>query len=749
MKILMVAPYYAPRIGGLENYARNVTRGLAARGHSVVVVTSGTGRFTTRHDVVDGIRVVRLATWLTASNTPVNPLWLAQLHAIVRRERPDVILAHTPVPFIADMASRAAGSLPFVLTYHNDLAKDAGVQRAIVAAYWRTLGAGTLERADRIIATSRFYADTSPFLQPYAAKTEVIAPGVDLDRFHAGVEPAPIRAELADRQLVLFVGSLARSHAHKGLDLLLEAVARLRRDNPAIHLLVVGRGDGRQAHEARATTLGIQDAVTFTGFVPDDELPGYYAAADVFVLPSTTMAEGFGMVLLEASACGTAVIGTSVGGIPAALAAAGSAYLAEPTVASIAQMVRTALSTTGPGDEQGARSLASWDDAAALTEAALLAARRPRVALIHNVVSPYRLAMFDELSKDVNLRVLFTQAAGKGRLWSTHLDRHGFDGRRLRSMALGPIVYNPGGWRRLRRSRFQVLVTNTDPDTAPLSVAGLALARLRRRPVVVWSEVTDTVVSSFPSLAYATSGPRVGIAKLINAAVLEYRKAFFSRASAHLAFSDAARAFLLRNGVRDRDVVRTYEVVPADQLPEPKQVHARDGRTFLYVGYLNQRKNVALLVDAFRDLPEPDARLLIVGSGPEEQALRRRAQKDGRIEFWGYAEGQAKAEVYASSDVLVLPTRHDCWGLVVNEAIHYGLAVIVTDTAAASELVGSSRGLVVPSGDRHALTAAMARLLREPGVLKAMQATNRGAACVSDVVGAVQPFTTAIRRVVS
>jgi glycosyltransferase involved in cell wall biosynthesis len=746
VKVMVVAPYYAPKVGGLENYARSVIEALLARGHGAVVVTSGESAFRRTEDVIGGVRVVRLPVWLRASNTPVNPLWYAYLVRLVRRERPDVILAHTPVPFIADLAARAAGRVPFVLTYHNDLAKESGAQRAIIAAYWTLLGHGTLERADRIIATSEHYAQTSPFLRPHAARVAVVPPGVDPERFHPDVDTHSVRERFGDLQIVLFVGSLKRSHAHKGLDLLMQAVAGLRDDHPRLHLVVVGQGDARPEHEARAADLGLlgsSGAITFTGFVADEDLPSYYAAADVFVLPSTSMAEGFGMVLLEASACGTTVIGTDVGGIPAALRAAGSPYLAEPQASSISRLLRSVL-------DQESRPTSvppfTWDDVARQTEQVLVGARRPRVALIHNMIAPYRLELFEELAEEVNLRVLFTQGAGKDRLWEAGLEGHTFDARSLPSRMLGPVAYNRGGLRRLRRSRFDALVTNTDPDTAPLSLTGLLLARLRRRPVVVWSEVTVDVVRSFPALANAGPGPRATVAGLLNSAVRRYRGLFLERSSVVLAFSEAARSYLVRRGVRPENVVRTQQVVPVGLLPVAPRPRDRDGRTFLYVGYLTDRKNVALLIGAFRDLADPAARLRIAGSGPEETALRAQAGNDHRIEFLGYVDGAHKAELYASADVLVLPTRHDCWGLVVNEAIHYGLAVIVTETAGASELVGPERGVVVPSGDRGALTEAMSRLIADPAALRAVQAGNLGAPEVSDVRAATGAMSRAVRQ---
>ncbi|QLG48571.1 glycosyltransferase family 4 protein [Natrinema halophilum] len=130
----------------------------------------------------------------------------------------------------------------------------------------------------------------------------IVYPGVDLDQFRPGVEPA----FETDRPAILFVGRLVES---KGIDDLLEGVAALDVDQE-VHF--VGRGDHDRIRQ-RATRLGIHDDVVCHGEVPHPDLPAYYAAADVFCLPSHT--ESFGLVNVEAMACGLPVVTTDLEGI--------------------------------------------------------------------------------------------------------------------------------------------------------------------------------------------------------------------------------------------------------------------------------------------------------------------------------------------------------------------------------------------------------------------------------------------------
>src|SRR2546430_400729 len=109
MKLMVVTPYYHPKIGGLENYARQL--GIALKENEkweVVVATSNHEGRASRIDSVDGMKVYRLGTWFKLSNTPVNPLWPLMMRRVIKAEKPDIILAHTPVPSMADAAGSTA-----------------------------------------------------------------------------------------------------------------------------------------------------------------------------------------------------------------------------------------------------------------------------------------------------------------------------------------------------------------------------------------------------------------------------------------------------------------------------------------------------------------------------------------------------------------------------------------------------------------------------------------------------------------
>jgi glycosyltransferase involved in cell wall biosynthesis len=190
------------------------------------------------------------------------------------------------------------------------------------------------------VVTSEHYSRQSPRLRRVQNKITVSAPGVNTDLFRP-TKTATIPARL------VFVGQLDRTHRHKGLDRLLEAIAMARREVQALSLVVVGCGNDQLRYATRANALGLGECVSFAGFMPDESLRDLYSSACAVVLPAEHAAEGFGMVVLEAAACGVPAVATNVGGIPAAVLDGVTGLLVRPrdTAALAAALIRITQDT--------------------------------------------------------------------------------------------------------------------------------------------------------------------------------------------------------------------------------------------------------------------------------------------------------------------------------------------------------------------------------------------------------------------
>ena len=322
MRILEVVVRYPPYVGGVESTVCHVARRLAGRGHEVRVVCAdepagSPGR-------MDGVEVVRLPWRGRIGNTPLCP----GLGAALRRERPDVIHTHLPAALFAAAAAAASRRLgvPLVLTYHNDVAGE-GLKGALAGAYNRLALPRLLARCDRIVVTSPEFPARSPWLDARDPRLVCIPWGVDEERFR----PAGDLAEDAPELVLGFLSLLDSHHRYKGLDVLLRAVAALRREGVPVRLRAGGAGEERDLYRQQAAALGVADAVELPGFIAEEDLGAFYRSCHVFVLPSTDgRREGFGLVLLEAMACGRPVVTTPLVGVAADLERTGAGMLVPP-----------------------------------------------------------------------------------------------------------------------------------------------------------------------------------------------------------------------------------------------------------------------------------------------------------------------------------------------------------------------------------------------------------------------------------
>ncbi len=384
MKAILVAPYFSPRIGGLESYSLHVALNLRDLGWDIVIVSTRQPAEELPEEVA-GLPIYYLRSRATFSNTPIGLGWRRQLRKIFEAERPDVINGHTPVPYLADMAERARGRIPYVLTYHSDLHKDSFPYNLAARLANLALTVPTLRRCTSIIATSHYYVKESRYLRSFAPKIHAVPPGVDLARLHPGVTPdASLAERYRGKQVILFVGSLKKSHDHKGLDILIKAFAQIRADHRGARLVVVGGGDGLPAFQELASREGVTAEVDFAGRVTDEALAQYYKLASVFAMPSTNRSEGFGMVFAEAGAVGVPVVGTRVGGVPYAIDDGKTGLLVQPgSVGALAGALETLLSDPdlaarlGKAGAARAAAESDWRDLACRTAKVLQQACAP------------------------------------------------------------------------------------------------------------------------------------------------------------------------------------------------------------------------------------------------------------------------------------------------------------------------------------------------------------------------------------
>jgi glycosyltransferase involved in cell wall biosynthesis len=226
---------------------------------------------------------------------------IGRLKRQVGELKPDIFHAHyaSSFGFLASFVDHPRkilsvwGDDVIVFPYSNPLFKSL-VKRAI-------------RRSHRITATSRCLRAAVERLTSVKAEIEIIPFGIDLSQF-----------AYVDRNSgpVVRIGIAKSLRPKYGIDVLIDAFAELTKKQADLELLIAGRGEFEAVYKRKVAQMNLVDKVTFTGFIDHSELPEFFGKIDVFVMPSVSDGESFGVAALEASATGLAVVASKVGGVP-------------------------------------------------------------------------------------------------------------------------------------------------------------------------------------------------------------------------------------------------------------------------------------------------------------------------------------------------------------------------------------------------------------------------------------------------
>ncbi|GAB4438966.1 MAG: glycosyltransferase family 4 protein [Rhodocyclaceae bacterium] len=317
-RFLVLTELFLPTKGGTAVWFDEAYRRLGGTGiHIVTAQVPGAAE----HDRAspNSVHRVRLRRhwWLRPESLGMYAALFARSFALARRHRFEAVHAGRVLPEgLVGLAVARLARLPLVIYAHGEEIttwRQPGKLRAMTYAY---------THADCIIANSAFTRGELLKLGVDAARISVIHPGVDLRRFRPGLPCEDLRRSLglaATDRLVLSVGRLSR---RKGFDHLIRACARLAAAGRAAHLAIVGIGEDRAYLGGIARECGLDERVHFLGHVAPEDLPRWYNACEVFAMPNREIDgdnEGFGMVFLEAAACGKPVIAGRDGGTGSAV----------------------------------------------------------------------------------------------------------------------------------------------------------------------------------------------------------------------------------------------------------------------------------------------------------------------------------------------------------------------------------------------------------------------------------------------
>jgi len=302
MKTLQLGKFY-PILGGVEKVMWDLTLGLASSGvQSDMLCACLKPNMPTEGILypVEGARVICVPAIAEAASTMLSPSMISKLRLLVKTEAYDVVHIHHPDPMaaIALMISGYRG--PVVLHYHSDI-----VGKRLFHWLYRPLEKWLINKAQVIIGTTPTYTAESPYLLGNRHKTETLPIGVrDMSVDVDAAKVLDIRKRFEGKKLVFSLGRLVE---YKGFPYLIEAAGELGED---YHIVIGGSGPLREKLQKQILESGLQDRVTLLGRIPDEDLPSWYKAADVFCLSSIYKTEAFAIAQVEAMSCGTPVVAT-------------------------------------------------------------------------------------------------------------------------------------------------------------------------------------------------------------------------------------------------------------------------------------------------------------------------------------------------------------------------------------------------------------------------------------------------------
>lgn len=339
MDVLQVSKWYLPYKGGIETVVQQIVDGLKDKSNRNFRVLACNHESSIAHksDHVGDVRVERVPAVGAIFSTPIAPTFPAAYAREV--QKPDVVHVHSPFPLVELLDPWLHYDARLVITLHSVPTQTKWTM--LDPLYQATLSR-FVENAHRVVTTSEAMIDAVPFLRRNRKRCEIIPPAADvLKRDVDEREQMHLQQEIEtdDKKVILFVGRLVY---YKGVDVLLRAMANVE---DAV-LVVVGKGPEREALQELTSELGITDRVRFLGFVSEDDLPVYYSIADLFVLPSVSSSEAFGIVQVEAMMYGVPVVNTSLDTGVASVSRDGETGLTVPPddVEALTEAIQTLLS---------------------------------------------------------------------------------------------------------------------------------------------------------------------------------------------------------------------------------------------------------------------------------------------------------------------------------------------------------------------------------------------------------------------
>lgn len=370
---LVLTELFAPTRGGSAVWFDKVYRLLGGRSTHILTAKVANDE---QHDAESPLTIHRLKLERNPMLKPESlPMYLRLLgHGIKLALSEDFHSIHAgrvlPEGLIALLISSLVGKPCLIYAHGEEITtwNQPAKQKALRFVYRHATG---------VVANSRFTRDLLLDMGVSSDRVHLINPGVDIHQFHPDLDGTLIKERygLKGKKIIFSVGRLSR---RKGFDQMILALPSIIASVPDAHYVLGGIGEDRAYLEELVADTGVSDHVTFAGKIPDEELPFWYNLCEVFIMPNRKVGEdteGFGMVFIEANACGTPAIAGIEGGTADAVVDGETGLRVDGTsIDEIAQAVVRVLSDSQFQDRLGQQGLRrahkefSWESIADKTK---------------------------------------------------------------------------------------------------------------------------------------------------------------------------------------------------------------------------------------------------------------------------------------------------------------------------------------------------------------------------------------------
>ena len=314
MKILIITTFYPPSKGGIQTYTYEIAKNLQNMGNEVTVFAIS----------FNGIRKIFSTPFLKVYKDDKK----TTLFHILKPHDAILVTSWFPSGLIGVFLSQLYHSPLYISAHGNEILYP---EKSLVL---KKLMLFCFNKAKKIFAVSNY---TKKLLMRKGVdenKIIVIPNGTDPERFNPNIDFSDILKKygLQNKKIIFSVSRLVE---RKNFGAVIEAMPEILKEVPDTVYLIGGTGPMRNKWEELAKKEGVNDKIIFLGYIPDEELPKYYAMCNIFVMPSREMetageVEGFGIAFLEANACGKPVIGGKSGGIEDAIIDGVTGILVDP-----------------------------------------------------------------------------------------------------------------------------------------------------------------------------------------------------------------------------------------------------------------------------------------------------------------------------------------------------------------------------------------------------------------------------------